>query len=198
MSPAPSPQRAPAGTYVLVDAENIDWAVSTIIGRKPEQGDRVQFERLVQFCTERFPAPVKVLVMLNARGEQIPDSMSGFLRALKAAGCEAVLLYGRSDQKVVDLGILRFLELCRDLPSAVVLGSHDGSDFAQALRPLLEKAGRRVAVLGFREYFSSKFRELQPLGLQTYDLELDANVFLRRLPRLVPIRIDDFDPAQFL
>ena len=48
------PARAAAGTYVLIDAENIDWAVSHIVGRKPEQQDRVQFDKLVAYCEQKF------------------------------------------------------------------------------------------------------------------------------------------------
>ena len=186
------------GTYVLIDAENIDWAVSHIIGRKPEPQDRVQFDKLVAFCDERFPGPVKCIVALNVRGDSIPDSMLGFIKALRSAGCEVAPLYGRADQKVVDLAILKLLGAIGERQANVVLASHDGGDFAGALRPLLEQEGRQVAVLGFREYFSQKFRELQVNGLQMVDLELDAKVFARRLPRLFPIKIDEFDPAAFL
>ena len=190
---------AKPATYVLVDAENIDWAVSHIIGRKPEPQDRVQFDKLVTFCEERFTGPVKCIVALNVRGDQIPDSMLGFIKALRSAGCDVAPLYGRADQKVVDLAILKLLAAIGERQANVVLASHDGGDFAGALRPLLESGGgRQVAVLGFREYFSQKFRELIPNGLQMVDLELDAHVFSRRLPRLFPIKIDEFDAAAFL
>ena len=191
--------RSRAASYVLIDAENVDWAVSNVLGRKPESQDRVQFDRLVAFCESHFPTPVRCIVVLNARGEQLPDPMIGFVRALKAAGCEVALLYGRSEQKVVDAGILKLLEAIRTQrpESAVGLVSHDGADFAPALRPLLEEK-RQVAVLGLREYISQRFRELSPLGLEILDLELNARVFQRPLPRLLPIRVDEFDPTLFL
>lgn len=155
--------RPPASSYVLIDAENIDWAVSNVVGRKPESQDRVQFDRLVSFCETNFPAPVRCVVVLNARGEQLPDVMIGFVRALKSAGCDVALLYGRPDQKVVDLGILKLLENIRTQRpgAAVVLASHDGADFADALKPMLEEK-LQVAVLGLREYVSQRFRELVP------------------------------------
>lgn len=191
--------RAPAASYVLIDAENIDWAVSNVVGRKPESQDRVQFDRLVAFCESYFPTPVRCVVVLNARGEQLPDAMIGFVRALKSAGCDVALLYGRQDQKVVDLGILKLLETIRtQRPKAAVgLASHDGADFADALKPLLDE-GRQVAVLGLREYVSQKFRELVPAGLKIVDLELNAKVFQRPLPRMLPVNVDEFDPALFL
>ena len=191
--------RPAAASYVLIDAENVDWAVSNIVGRKPEPQDRVQFDRLVAFCESYFPTPVRCVVVLNARGEQLPDVMLGFVRALKTAGCEVALLYGRPDQKVVDLGILKLLENIRtQRPQAAVgLASHDGADFAEALKPLLEEK-RQVAVLGPREYVSQKFRELTPMGLKVVDLELNARVFQRPLPRLLPVNVDEFDPSLFV
>jgi uncharacterized protein len=194
-----TPTRPAAASYVLIDAENIDWAVSNVVGRKPEPQDRVQFDRLVAFCESRFPNPVRCIVVLNARGEQLPDMMIGFVRALKTAGCEVVLLHGRPEQKVVDMGILKLLEAIRQQRpgTAVVLASHDGSDFAAALRPLLEEK-RKVTLLGLREYVSQRFREFVPAGLEILDLEMDAKVFQRPLPRLLPIRVDEFDPSPFL
>jgi uncharacterized protein len=191
--------RPPAASYVLIDAENVDWAVSNVLGRKPESMDRVQFDRLVAFCETSFPAPVRCVVVLNARGEQLPDVMIGFVRALKSAGCEVALLYGRQDQKVVDLGILKLLEHIRtQRPKAsVVLASHDGADFADALKPMLEEK-RQVAVLGLREYVSQRFRDLVPAGLKILDLELNARVFQRPLPRMLPVNVDEFDPMLFL
>ncbi|WP_163994596.1 NYN domain-containing protein [Pyxidicoccus caerfyrddinensis] len=191
--------RPPAASYVLIDAENIDWAVSNVVGRKPEPQDRVQFDRLVSFCETNFPAPVRCVVVLNARGEQLPDVMIGFVRALKSAGCEVALLYGRPDQKVVDLGILKLLENIRTQRpgAAVVLASHDGADFAEALKPMLAEK-RQVAVLGLREYVSQKFRELVPSGLKILDLEMNARVFQRPLPRMLPVNVDEFDATIFL
>jgi putative heme uptake system protein len=191
--------RPPAASYVLIDAENIDWAVSNVVGRKPEAQDRVQFDRLVAFCESHFPTPVRCVVVLNARGEQLPDVMIGFVRALKTAGCDVALLHGRPDQKVVDLGILKLLEAIRTQrpKAAVALVSHDGADFADALRALLEEK-RQVAILGLREHMSQRFRELVPAGLEILDLELNAKVFQRPLPRLLPVRVDEFDPTLFL
>ena len=200
-APSSSTTASPStpSSYVIIDAENIDWAVSNVVGRKPEAQDRVQFDRLVSFCESHFPGPVRCLVVLNARGEQLPDVMLGFVRALKTAGCDVVLLYGRSDQKVVDLGILKILETIRTQRpgTGVALASHDGADFAAALRPLLEE-GRKVTILGLREYVSQRFRELVPNGLEILDLELNAKVFQRPLPRLLPIRVDEFDASLFL
>ncbi len=197
---SPAPARPPASTYVVVDAENLDWAVSHALGRKPDPADRVQFDRLVAFAAERYDTPVRCIVVLNARGEQLPDAMVGFVRALKSAGCDVALLHGRPDQKVVDAAILKLLEAIRtQRPGTnVVLASHDGGDFAAALKPLVEDRERKVAVIGLREFVSQKFRELIPSGLEIHDLEFDVKAFLRPLPRLVPVRVEEFDPALYL
>jgi uncharacterized protein len=55
-----------------------------------------------------------------------------------------------------------------------------------------------VAILGLREYMSQRFRELVPAGLEILDLEMNAKVFQRPLPRLLPVRVDEFDPTLFL
>jgi uncharacterized protein len=193
MSPAPA-----AATYVIIDAENLDRTIGEILGRRPSAGERVNYQSLVSFCSEKWPKPVKCLVCLNVRGEQVPEPMLGFVQALRASKCDVIPLYGRPDQKVVDLGIVKLLGALKDLPAAnVVLGSHDGEDFAPHLVPLLG-AQRSVAVLGFREFFSQKFRELVAQGLQLFDLEYDARALPARLPRLVPIAVDEFDPKAFL
>jgi uncharacterized protein len=188
----------PAATYVVIDAENLDRTIGEILGRRPSAGERVNYQNLVAFCSEKWPKPLKCLVCLNVRGEQVPEPMLGFVQALRASKCDVVPLYGRPDQKVVDIAIVKLLNAMKELPAAnVVLGSHDGEDFAPHVAALLG-GQRSVAVLGFREFFSQKFRELVPQGLQLYDLEYDARVLPARLPRLVPIPVDEFDPKAFL
>jgi uncharacterized protein len=193
MSPAPN-----AATYVLIDAENLDRTIGEILGRRPSPGERVNYQSLVSFCSERWAKPLRCLVCLNVRGEQIPEPMLGFVQALRAAKCDVVPLYGRTDQKVVDLAIVKLLNALKEHASAnVILGSHDGEDFAAHVGALLGGT-RSVAVLGFREFMSQKFRELQGQGLQILDLEYDARALAQRLPRLVPIKVDEFDPLAFL
>jgi len=187
-----------AATYVLIDAENLDRTIGEILGRRPTGAERVNFGALVSWCAEKWPKPTRCLVCLNVRGEQIPEPMLGFVQALRASRCEVVPLYGRPDQKVVDIAIVKLLDALAERPGAnVVLGSHDGEDFAAHVARLLG-TGRSVAVLGFREFLSQRFRELQPQGLELYDLEYDVRALPQRLPRLVPIHVDQFDPKAFL
>jgi putative heme uptake system protein len=77
----------------------------------------------------------------------------------------------------------------------VALASHD-ADFEEELRPLL--GNRRVALLGFREYVSQRLAELEPLGLQFFDIELAVGAFNIPLPRVRIITLDEFDPEHFL
>jgi putative heme uptake system protein len=56
--------------------------------------------------------------------------------------------------------------------------------------------GRRVALLGFDEWFSSRYRD-HP-GIEMLDLETDAKAFKVPLPRTKIIPIDEFDPVDFL
>ena len=193
MSHAPT-----AATYILIDAENLDRTIGEILGRRPLAAERVNYQSLVSFCAERWPKPVRCIVCLNVRGEAIPEAMLGFVQALRAAKCDVVPLYGRPDQKVVDIAIVKLLGALKESPTAnVILGSHDGEDFSAGIAALLQP-GRSVAVLGFREFMSQRFRELQSQGLQIFDLEYDARALTQRLPRMVPIKIDEFDPLIFL
>jgi uncharacterized protein len=83
--------------------------------------------------------------------------------------------------------------LARDADVALV--SHD-ADFETHLRALLPD--RRVAVLGFREYVSQRLAELEPLGLQFFDMESAVGAFNVPLPRVRVIPLDEFDPEHFL
>jgi uncharacterized protein len=98
--------------------------------------------------------------------------------------------------KVVDVGIQRMLEAITERDADVVLGSHDG-DFLPQVQALLGR-GRRVALLGFREFVNGGYAELADDGLQVFDLETDAKAFTRPLPRVRILDIEAFDPTAFL
>ena len=76
----------------------------------------------------------------------------------------------------------------------MVLGSHDG-DFLPQITSLLGN-GRRVALLGFREFLNARYVDLD--GLQVFDLEHDAKAFNKVLPRVRIIDIEAFDPTVYL
>ncbi len=181
-------------TFLLVDGENIDATLgNSLLGRRPLPEERPRWERLTDFAAERWEQPVTGLFFLNASHGTLP---TGFIGALLAMDYRPVPLAGRSDEKVVDIGIQRTLEAVRAHPEAdVLLVSHDG-DFAPWMEPLIADGDRRVGVVALREYVSAALAGLE--GLQHFDLEDDVNAFTSRLPRVRIIALEDFDPERFL
>jgi putative heme uptake system protein len=178
-------------TVLLVDGENIDATLGTnVFARRPQPDERPRWERLTRFLAEQWEQPALGLFFLNVSGGTMPTQ---FVQALLAMDYKPVPLTGRDDEKVVDLGIIRTLESLLERDDDVVLVSHDG-DFADWLAPLVRR-GRRVALVGFREFFSGR---LNALGLPVYDLEDDVRAFNATLPRVRAIPLTDFDPARFL
>ncbi len=181
-------------TYLLVDGENIDATLGlSVLGHRPEPEERPRWERVLDFSTRTFGQPVKALFFLNASNGYLPMT---FVQALLAMGYRPVPLAGRTDQKVVDIGIQKMMAALVDRPANVVLASHDG-DFLEQTRALLTP-GRRVGLLGLREYVNLGFAELGAAGLEIFDLEEDVACFRKALPRTRIIDVDDFDPLRYL
>ncbi len=179
-------------TFVLVDGENIDATLGgSVLGRRPLPEERPRWERVTAHVEEAWGQPVTGLFFLNASNGTLPTS---FVQALLAMEYRPVPLAGRSDEKVVDIGIQRTLAaLLEREDTDVVLASHD-ADFAPQLQDLLG-AERRVGLLGFREFTST---HLVDLGLELFDLEYDVQAFNAELPRVRIIPLDEFDPTYFL
>jgi uncharacterized protein len=78
----------------------------------------------------------------------------------------------------------------------VLLASHDG-DFLPQITPLLGN-GRRVGVIGFREFLNAGYSALVEQGLEIFDLEEDVKAFTSILPRVRIIPLDEFDPLRYL
>jgi putative heme uptake system protein len=178
-------------TVVLVDGENIDATLGTnVFARRPQPDERPRWERVTRFITAEWDQPAVGLFFLNVSGGTMPTQ---FVQALLAMSYRPVPLVGRDDQKVVDLGIQRTMDALVDRHDDVVLVSHDG-DFADHLAAL-KRPGRRIGLVGFREFFSGR---LGALDLPVFDLEDDVSAFNTPLPRVRAIDLDDFDPATFL
>ena len=182
---------APRGTYVLVDGENIDATLGTMLGRRPRPEERPRWERLLQFAKDRWGQQTNGLFFLAANNE-LPMT---FVQALVALGYRPIPLSGAAGEKVVDIAIQRTLAELRRRDADVLLVSNDG-DFLEQVGDLLD--GRRVGIVGFVEFRNSAFTQLAERGLTSFDLEYDVRAFNDQLPRVRIIPIDEFDPAQFL
>lgn len=177
-------------TVLLVDGENVDATLGgSILGRRPQPEERPRWERLLQFCRDRWANDDVVGLFFLAANDPLPMP---FVQALLAIGYKPVPLSGSSHQKVVDLAIQRTLEALRASRDDVMLVSHDG-DFLPQLKDVID--GRRVGVMGFQEFCNLGFSEL---GVEFFDLEYDVKAFNGSLPRIRVIPIDEFDPLDFL
>ncbi|WP_257570835.1 NYN domain-containing protein [Streptomyces sp. NP160] len=195
MAASESPGAAQRMTYLLVDGENIDATLGmSVLGRRPAPGERPRWDRVRDFAAEAWGQPVRALFFLNATSGSMPMS---FVQALLAMDYRPIPLAGGPGEKVVDLGIQRTLDAIADRPGDVLLASHDG-DFTAHLRRVLETDGRRVGLLGFREFVSSTFGDLVGRGLQVFDLEDHVHAFTEVLPRVRVIPLSDFDPERYL
>lgn len=181
-------------TYLLVDGENLDATLGNgVLKRRPHPDERPRWEAVRDWAAGHWDQPVRGLFFLNASSGHLPMS---FVQALLAMDYRPIPLSGAPDEKVVDLGIQRTLEALADRDGDVLLGSHDG-DFLPQIAPLLA-AGRRVGVLGFREFVNAGYAALAEAGLQVFDLEHDVRAFTTALPRVRIIPVAEFDPTQFL
>ncbi|MCL2594524.1 MAG: NYN domain-containing protein [Promicromonosporaceae bacterium] len=190
-----SQELAPARkTYLIIDGENIDATLGmNVLGRRPAPDERPRWDRITGFAREVWDQEVVPLFFLNASGGQMPMP---FIQALLAMGYKPIPLAGDATEKVVDIGIQRMLDALAGREGDVLLASHDG-DFLPQMESLLG-AGRRVGLLAFREFVNAHFAELTARGLETFDLEADANAFTTMLPRIRIIPLEEFDPLRYL
>jgi uncharacterized protein len=176
---------------VLVDGENIDATLgNTVLKRKPESAERPRWDRLVDFAGRLWGQEVLGLFFLNASSGHLPGP---FVSALQGVGFRPVPLSGRSDQKVVDIGIQRTLDALVGRPVDVLLCSHDG-DFVEQIERLVD-GEHRVGIVGFPELMSAAYTSLDVVMI---DLESEVRAFNQPLPRVRIIPLDEFDPESFL
>lgn len=180
------------GLYVLVDGENIDWVLGSILKRPPGPEDRPRWQKVFEFCENIWGGRnAKPLFYINV-STRIPWP---FISALRQMHFHPVLLSGDEDQKVVDIGIQKTMKALVGREDDVLLMSHD-KDFAEGIQELAQ-GERKVGVLGFEEYLASDYLSID--GLEIFDLEQDASGFPNNpLERLAPIAIDSFNPDALL
>ena len=182
-------------TYLVIDGENIDATLGmSVLDRRPNPEERPRWDRVLEAAKEQWHEDPRGLFFLNGSNGHLP---MGFVQALVAMDYKVIPLAGPTDVKVVDVGIQRTLEAITHLDGgSVILASHD-ADFVPQIEALLDQ-GRRVAVMGFREFLSAQLHDLEERGLQIIDLEYDVAAFQVPLPRLRIIDLDDFNPYDFL
>lgn len=179
-------------TYLLVDGENIDATLGgSVLNRRPAPEERPRWERVKDFARDAWGQPVKALFFLNASSGTMPMS---FVQALLAMDYRPIPLAGAPGEKVVDIGIQRTLAAIASRPGDVLLASHDGDFLTQIGQ--LAGPGRRVGLIGFREFVNSGFVAVP--GLQIFDLEDEVGAFTSVLPRVRVIPLDQFDPVRYL
>ncbi|MBA2638674.1 MAG: NYN domain-containing protein [Nocardioidaceae bacterium] len=180
-------------TYLLVDGENIDATLGlSVLGHRPTPEQRPRWERVRSYAAG-WGAPVKALFFLNASRGELPAS---FVQALLAMDFRPLPLSGDITEKVVDIGVQRTLDAIAARRGNVMLLTHD-ADFVPQLSALLGD-GRRVAVVGFPEFVSTRIKALTHDGLEIVDVEAEVGAFNVPLPRVRIIPIEDFDPAAYL
>jgi uncharacterized protein len=181
-------------TYLIIDGENLDATLGmNVLGHRPTPDERPRWDRVAAFAAQVWGQEVVPLFFLNATSGQMPMT---FVQALLAMGYRPIPLAGSGTEKVVDVGIQRTLAALADRPGDVLLASHDG-DFLPQMEALLGD-GRRVGLLAFREFVNARFADLTARGMQTFDLEGDADAFTTMLPRIRIIPLDEFDPLRYL
>lgn len=176
-------------TYLLVDGENVDSTLGTILRNQPSPQDRPRWDRVITFVKEKFEdEEVEAFFFINVKnGAKIPYK---FVHVLDMMGYMPILLEGTHTQ-VVDEGIKKTLEELVEREGNIVLVTHDNG-YAELLNKAITAHNRNLAILGFEEFVSSKYS--QDLPLTIYDLEKDVQAFLNPLQRGQVMELDKFDP----
>ena len=197
-----APVGAPRPQLVLIDHENIDWTLGTMIEplRLDEQ-TRPRWEAIKRFATSRANgAPVLIKSFL-----QDNDRLTGFAQFLRnELDIVPVILAPEDDPRperqgkrrpVVDEAIYKDLAALIDRRCDVLIVSNDAGylEHMAALRVQGVDADRRFAMIGFREWIAGPYHQAD--WIETFDLEDDLGAFTYPLPgRLRSTAIDSYDP----
>ena len=181
-------------TFVLVDGENIDATLgNSLLGRRPDARGAAPLgagHRLRRAAPG--DQPVTGLFFLNATNGNLPTS---FVQALLAMDYRPIPLAGDGDEKVVDVGIQRTLDALARTTTTPTCCSPATTPTSPRTSPRSSATGRRVGLIGLREYMST---QLTGLGIPLFDLEDDVHAFNQPLPRVRIIPLAEFDPERFL
>ena len=118
-----------------------------------------------------------------------------FADALLSLDITPVILKPKPQVEVVDMAILATLPYIPPHDPLLLL-THDGG-YMDGLEPLLS-ANRRVAIAGFPELLSHRYKEHG--DIEIYDLESDVAAFSSALPRETRTAVDlsEFDPRELM
>ena len=191
-APPPDTIRSAARATVLVDGESVDRTLGQILRRRPRSGERPRWDRVMSFARERFGNEVHMFFYLVERDT---PQFQGFVGALRALEIRPVRLKPMPEVEVVDEAILATLPHVPPHDPLLLL-THDGG-YMDGLELLLS-ANRRVAIAGFPELLSHRYKEHG--DIEIYDLESDVAAFSSALPRDTRTAVDlsEFDPRELM
>lgn len=169
-------------TCVFIDGANIDGVLGVILGRRPEPRERPRWDRVRDGLRAWYSAHQLEFVLRPAgfRDKSLP-----FYRALHQMGYKPI--FPDNDAPDADDSYIRaqITALTQEIrarqDTCIMLFSHDGG-YAPYLSEFL-KAGGRVFLVGFYEWFAPALLDLRNLGAEILDLEFDLGAFDVRLPR---------------
>ena len=200
--PSAAPAGAPRPQLVLIDHENIDWTLGTMIEplRLDEQ-TRPRWEAIKRFATTRANGG-QVLIKSFLQDN---DRLTGFAQFLRnELDIVPIILAPEDDTRpdrqgkrrpVVDEAIYKDLAALIDRRCDVLIVSNDAGylEHMAALRVAGVDTDRRFAMIGFREWIAGPYHQAD--WIETFDLEDDLGAFTYPLPgRLRSTGIDDYDP----
>lgn len=180
-------------TYLLVDGENVDSTLGTILNRKPEPEERPRWDRVSGFVKDLWEdEELKSLFFFNIKKNgPVPYK---FIHALEVFGYETVLLEGRNSA-VVDEGIKKTLNVIGEKEGNIALVTHDHG-YCDLLKDAMVNHDRKLAIIGFTEFISADYSKELPVSV--HDLERDVNAFIATLSRNKVVQLDSFDPQSLL
>jgi len=180
-------------TYLLVDGENVDSTLGTILRGQPNPEDRPRWNKVMDYAKSLFDdEDIQAFFFINVKqGARIPYK---FIHVLEITGYKPVLLSGSRGQ-VVDEGIKKMLKLISQKEGNIILITHDNG-YCELLNEALTNHNRELAIFGFEEFVSSRYSKELPLTI--YDLETQVEAFEAPLKRGEITSLEQFDPSELL
>jgi uncharacterized protein len=169
-------------SLLVWDAPNIDMALGSVLGSKPQAKDRPQADALARWLIQRSPgAALEATIFVNMPAENATP-LFGWISRMLDIGYRTFVKPKTSADSDVDDDMIRLIEKRHqggDLEQLFVL-SHDGARFAGPLKRLSASGVRTHAVI-----FPEMAHVLATTdGVEVIDLESIPGLFRSALPRL--------------